>query len=209
LIPGSHPAFDRALFLDELPPVDLRWLAPVFEKISETVREEQRKRRKGEAFAERFKWRLVSSALLSVEGLATGTSVAGFSSSRNPMVINGVEEEPYSVVNHTCEFPGNLDILDDLEEDSYYDAQSMLPSPIEELVELPPVPILSTVLLILLRFPHIILLLVVLCIPFWSSYLIEGRLWVLLLKSDECENAESVNAEADYEEVDCFLSGLN
>jgi hypothetical protein len=176
------------------------------------VREEQRKRRKGEAFAERFKWRLVSSALLSVEGLAAGTSVTGFSSSRGPVIINGVEEEPYSrtvVVNHPCEFPGNLDILDDLDEDSYYDAQSTLPSPIEELVELPPVPILSTVLLILLRFPHIILLFVVLCIPFWSAYLIEGRLWVLLLQNDECEKAESANAEADYEEVDYFLTGLN
>lgn len=188
-IPGSHPSFTRTLFLDELPSLDLRFLAPLFEKISETVREERQKRRQGEGFAEVFKWRLVSSGLLAENVVAsspTWTSLSANVTSSKTEVVKESRRVGWSP-------PGTLD--DD--EDIFYDAQDNFETPIPEL---PPIPLVSTILLVLLRFPHIILLLFVLCIPFWSAYLVEGRLWSLLLESGRVEEPDK-EGEVGYEEV--------
>jgi hypothetical protein len=194
LVPGTHASFDRVLFLDELPPLDLKWLAPIFERVSETVREERRKRRKGEAFAEVFKWRLVSSSLLATTHSGAGTSIGTTRSTFRPgspdADTSSVKESGFN----SSGVPGTWD-----NNEQYFDAQETQRF-VEGDVELPSVPVLSASLLVLLRFPHVLLLVLVLCTPFWSPFLVEGRLWRLLIPEDH-DKGESAEAEVDYEEV--------
>lgn len=95
--------------------------------------------------------------------------------------------------------PGDWSLID---EESYCDIEPepKLKLSMENWSELPPVPILSTRLLILLRFPHILLLVIVLCVPFWSTPLLEGRLWGLLLWDVGNKKVESAEAEIYYYE---------
>lgn len=185
-------------------------MAPLFERLSETVREESKKRRKGEAFAEVFKYKLVSSALLSASTAESAApSPAALGSTFKILEAGeapGVPLSGVAIVPRPYNPPGKLFVHED-EDDVFYDANDTLMPTIEELPELPPIPIISTVLLALLRFPHILLLFAVLCIPFWSAYLVEGRLGALFFPGDEHLSSESSEAEIGYEEVNIPLEG--
>jgi hypothetical protein len=171
--PGIHPSFDSPGY--PLPPWDLRFLAPAFSAISVTVREEQRVRKAADEFAERFKYILVSSTLLSTDFSASAIPPPPpHSSSSSPAGLSPRPDHPTSP-HQTPIIPGNISQLPIPTSDNEEDNEVPLDLDEEHPLftfdyltwsqTLPPFPVLGLLLILVLRFPVILATISLLGLP--------------------------------------------